>query len=266
MFATRKAIQQHTISSHGDATRFFVTFLDNHDEKARFFCRPAPDPANPGAIHRFDDQLTLGMACLFTLQGIPCIYYGTEQGLHGAGDVDEAVREALWGKPDVFQFDWHADYAAAPVDSDHKFYFELREIARVRRQQPALKYGRQYFRQVSPVDDGSLFQVPQQAGSVLAFSRILQDEEVLVVANTNTEHPWSGDVVVDFSLNPIGAQYQLLYSNCRRYGRGAAAPGRVVERRRGTVTILEDTKPPTTGPIRVVRVTLQSMEVQIMSR
>ena len=25
-------------------------------------------------------------------------YYGTEQGLHGAGDSDAAVREALWGK------------------------------------------------------------------------------------------------------------------------------------------------------------------------
>jgi glycosidase len=34
--------------------------------------------------------------------GHPCIHYGTEQGLHGAGDAPEAVREALWGKADAF--------------------------------------------------------------------------------------------------------------------------------------------------------------------
>ena len=39
--------------------------------------------------HKFDAQVTLGVACLFGLQGIPCVYYGTEQGLHGRG-TDEA--------------------------------------------------------------------------------------------------------------------------------------------------------------------------------
>ena len=53
------------------------------------------DPANP---HKFDDQVTLGLGCLYSLPGIPCLYYGTEQGLHGDGN-DEAVREALWGGP-----------------------------------------------------------------------------------------------------------------------------------------------------------------------
>ena len=37
-------------------------------------------PGNPTA---FDDQVTLALACLFALPGIPCVYYGTEQGLHG---------------------------------------------------------------------------------------------------------------------------------------------------------------------------------------
>lgn len=63
----RKKVGQNILSSHGDATRFFVTFLDNHDLKARM---RFVDPANPT---RFDDQVTLGIACLYALPGNPCI-------------------------------------------------------------------------------------------------------------------------------------------------------------------------------------------------
>lgn len=53
-----------------------------------------------------DDQITLGLGLLFTLQGIPCVYCGTEQGLNGTDEVYKAnagyedwmVREALWGR------------------------------------------------------------------------------------------------------------------------------------------------------------------------
>ena len=81
------------LSSHGEAGRFFVTFLDNHDMKERFRAAAADGP------DLFDPQVMLGIAVLFGLQGIPCLYYGTEQGLHGRGDSDQFVREALWGKP-----------------------------------------------------------------------------------------------------------------------------------------------------------------------
>ena len=32
-----------------------------------------------------------------TTLGIPCIYYGTEQGFDGAGDNDRYIREAMFG-------------------------------------------------------------------------------------------------------------------------------------------------------------------------
>jgi hypothetical protein len=35
MYNTRKTIERDILSSHADATRFFVTFLDNHDMKER---------------------------------------------------------------------------------------------------------------------------------------------------------------------------------------------------------------------------------------
>ena len=95
MYVFRKQVEAGVLSSHGDATRYFVTFLDNHDVKERI--RYA-NPANPD---QYDDQVTLGVACLFSLPGIPCLYYGTEQGLHGAGCDPRFARH--YGAAPVFR-------------------------------------------------------------------------------------------------------------------------------------------------------------------
>ena len=136
MYQLRKSIEAGVLSSHGDATRFFVTFLDNHDVKERIRF------AQPGNEHQFDDQVPLGLGCLYSLPGIPCLYYGTEQGLHGSGS-DPAVREALWGSPG-FQ-----------VGSF--YYQQISALAKVRAEEPVLRYGRFYFRPVS--GDGQHFGV-----------------------------------------------------------------------------------------------------------
>src|SRR5579871_3959270 len=47
MYVLRKQIESDILSSHGDATRFFVTFLDNHDMKERIRY------VQPGDEHRF---------------------------------------------------------------------------------------------------------------------------------------------------------------------------------------------------------------------
>ncbi|MGA9099044.1 MAG: alpha-amylase family glycosyl hydrolase, partial [Methanotrichaceae archaeon] len=79
MFEERKRQEKEIIGYHGEAGKFFVTFLDNHDkggELAERFYFWSKD-------HAYDNQVSIGVGALFTLQGIPCLYYGTEQGLHG---------------------------------------------------------------------------------------------------------------------------------------------------------------------------------------
>jgi glycosidase len=241
MYQRRKLVERDILSSHGDATRFFVTFLDNHDMKERLRFVSSEDE------HRYDDQVTLGLACLFALPGIPCLYYGTEQGLHGRG-TDEAVREALWGGPGF--------------DTKSFFYRVIERIAGVRSERPALRYGRFYFRPVSAAQDGVNFGVTTFPQGVLAFSRILNDEEVLVVTNTNTEkgQSQSADVIVDINLNETGVKYQTLYTNKA----GSTPPG-PVQRREG-VTVHEVDGSIGHGPLLVLRATVQPMEVQILSR
>jgi glycosidase len=239
MYQTRKTVEQGIVSSHGEATRFFVTFLDNHDQHSRFYYQDLGHP------RRFDDQATMGIACLFALPGIPCLYYGTEQGLHGIGDSDENVREALWGKPQAF-------------DRSHPFYVLIRRIAQLRGQQPALRYGRFYFRPVS--GNGVNFGISTSPGGVLAFSRVLNDEEVLVIANTNTTSTFAGFVIVDSSLNPPGSRLSVLFTNRDDH----AGPGPV--RSTGPVEIREVDGTLSAGPACVVPVTVGPMQVQILGR
>ncbi len=207
---------QVLISTHGEASRFFVTFLDNHDQKRRF---RFSDPSDP---NRFDFQVSMGIGCLLCLQGISVLYYGTEVGLHGFDPEDKDdkfVREALWGVPNGF-------------DTNNPFYQSIQTIRSVQAQQPALRYGRQYFRQIS--GSGAEFGVSASAPGVLAFSRILNDTEVLVLANTFTRSSFTGFSVIDFAVNPHGTNLQLLYSN---HGSSAASPGTVDTKAKGTVLI-----------------------------
>jgi len=242
MYEYRRQAERAILSTHGDASNLFVTFLDNHDQVRRFYYSPADAP------HRYDDQLTLGVACLFALQGIPCLYYGTEQGLHGGGDVlsGEAVREALWGKPNAF-------------DTTAPFYEAVKTLALLRSQQPALRYGRQYFRPIS--GDFSIFRISTFAPGVLAFSRILSYQEVVIVANTDLQNTYALGVIVDGTLNAVGAAYRVHYSNKSTF----TSPGPVTASSSETATYEVDGTV-RYGSVHYISVTLQPMEVQILGK
>jgi glycosidase len=241
MYKTRKQKEATVLSSHGDATRYFVTFLDNHDDTERIRY------VDPNNATRFDDQVTLGLACLFCLPGIPCVYYGTEQGLHGSGTQSEAVREALWGSP--------AGFGTADT-----YYEDVAAIAAIRKDSPALRYGRFYFRPIS--GDGKKFGVSTFTNGTLAFSRILMDQEILAVANTDTVNPITVNVIVDLTLHVAGEALRVLYSNKTN----PAAVGNVVQLAGGSVVVAETDGSTGSGPLNCVQVTLQPMEVQIIGK
>ncbi|MBZ5724390.1 MAG: alpha-amylase [Acidobacteriia bacterium] len=239
MYLLRKRIEAGVLSSHGDATRFFVTFLDNHDVKERIRY------VQPGNEHQFDDQVTLGLGCLYSLPGIPCLYYGTEQGLHGSGS-DPAVREALWGGPGFQQGSF--------------YYQQIAQLAAVRAAEPALRYGRFYFRPIA--GDGQHFGISPFPQGILAFSRILMDQEVVVAANCSTSDSRSFDVIVDLTLNQPADRYHVRYSNKSAF----REPDPVQHKAAGSVSVEETDGSSGIGPLRSIRVTLAPLEVQILSR
>jgi glycosidase len=229
MYQLRKRIEAGVLSSHGDATRYFVTFLDNHDVKERLRFVQA------GNEHQFDDQVTLGLGCLYSLPGIPCLYYGTEQGLHGSGS-DAAVREALWGGPGFQQGSF--------------YYKQIGQLGKLRAEEPALRYGRFYFRPIS--GDGQHFGVSTFPQGILAFSRILMDQEVIVAANCSAQDTRTFDVIVDVTLNQPADRYRVRFSNKSAF----QAPDPVQLKPAGSVSVQEADGGTGIGPLRSIRVTL----------
>jgi hypothetical protein len=157
------------------------------------------------------------------------------------------VREALWGKPNAF-------------DEAHPFYAAVRALAQLRAREPALRYGRQYFRPIS--GDGVGFGISPFAPGVLAFSRILDRTEVVLVANTATTQGFRGEVIVDAALNEDGARYEILFSNRS----DPRAPGAVTTKAAGATRIEEPTGRVTSGPARALPVELGPMEAQLLRR
>jgi glycosidase len=238
MFNARNAAEENLVSSHAEVGRYFVTFLDNHDQYLRFNA-----PSTPV------QQITQALACLYALQGIPCLYYGTEQGLTGTIDptaAPEVVREALWGKP-APAFDTST--------TTNPLYAGIQTIIGLRTNTPALRYGRLYFREVSK--DSYNFGQSFGVGGVIAFSRVLCDTEVVVVANTSTTTPFQGFVLVDLDINRDLGVYKVAYSNLVALGAG----GNVLLK---TGLVLDGPQPTQPTSIACLYVILQPMEVQIL--
>lgn len=219
------------LGSHRDAGKRRVGILYDHDcvagDKVPFSADSQPA----------DHQVVAGVALqLFTL-GIPCIYYGAEQAFAGpekserdkylpdwnVGNPppDKYLREALFGPKhprkagrsgigqDATSFDddlpgfgpfgtsgFHCFNDASPA------YVRIEALTKLRASYPVLRYGRQYQREIS--NFGAAFALPAP-GELIAWSRILDDEEALCIVNGNGRYARGGDVLVDPSLNATTA-------------------------------------------------------------
>ncbi|SFM57769.1 alpha-amylase family glycosyl hydrolase [Methanolobus profundi] len=177
-------------TDHGEAGRYFVTFVDNHDQ----MIRPYRRFMHGNMIH---EQAVLAMSYLLTTQGIPCIYYGTEQGFDGGGHDDAYIRECMFGG------NWGAFNTTGHhfFDPWHPIYAGISDVAKVRKMEKALRYGRQYFRQTSA--NGNDYSHPCSGKCTLAYSRILDTTEIIIAMNLDQE-PRNDYVVIDKSLNSEG--------------------------------------------------------------
>jgi hypothetical protein len=88
------------------------------------------------------------------------------------------------------------------LNPDHPFFRAIQQLSKILRRVPALRYGRQYFRPVS--GNCTDFGISPYFGGVVSFSRILNNTEIVVAANTNTMTGRSGRVLVDSILPPRG--------------------------------------------------------------
>ncbi len=182
-----------------------VTMFDDHDQvrkgenKGRF-C------ADPDAQKVVLNALALNATTL----GIPCIYYGTEQGFDGSGGNDRYLREAMFGG----QFGAFRSQGVHFFNEENPIYQELAEILKIRREKKVLRRGRQYLRSIS--GDGQNFGLPEMIGgqirSVVPWSRVFSFKEMLLAINTDYYQPQTAWVNIDNQLHKEGELLRCIYS------------------------------------------------------
>lgn len=134
-----------------------VTFLDNHDQ---------PRFLSPSNASNNVPRLDLGLVFLYTARGIPCLYYGTEQGFNGGADPDN--------REDMFAGQFKD--GPAGIDSfnmTHPIFQWAAQLNNLRRRYPALQVGSHVNQWNNPTGPG-----------LFAYSRRFNTQEVFVILNT----------------------------------------------------------------------------------
>lgn len=205
-----------SLGSHRETGRYHVSILDDHDMvgrgKHRFAAR--------NAIANRYEQVAHAVGTQLTTLGVPCIYYGTEQAFDGTESQhdfgiepalsfeDRYIRESMFGGT----FGAFETGGCHFFDPGHPTYRRIAAIARVRNRADriglALRRGRQYPRESSFL--GRPFAFPG-SGELVAWSRILFDQEALVALNTHGTQARGAQVTVDASLHPAGSTMTFLY-------------------------------------------------------
>ena len=207
--------------SHRIAGSHHVLIVNDHDhvfgEKERLAYR-----ANPQQV------VTATALQLFCL-GIPCLYYGTEQAFSGPDESirgqflagvggDRFLRETLFGAahprasgragrnntgtPRLDPLPGFGPFGTAGAhcfDEQFGCYQRIAALAALRHDYAALRWGRQYQRAISYLTYP--FAKEYEAGQLVAWSRLLDTEEILVVINPNGDAPRGARIAVDAVLN-----------------------------------------------------------------
>jgi glycosidase len=221
------------MGSHRHLGTRHVSVCDDHDHVFGPKVRFSSDAAS-------EHQVVAAVALqLFTL-GIPCLYYGTEQSLAGPepGErrwlpewtvADRYLREAMFGPlhprasgragllPDGVDvalpgFGPFGTAGRHCFDEAHPAFQRVRAMLAARALFPVLRHGRQYLRLLSIL--GAPF-AASGAGEILAWSRILDDEEALCVINTHGEQRRGADALVDASMNEPSRLFRVVVNTAQ---------------------------------------------------
>lgn len=241
------------MGSHRDWGSRHVSVLDDHDhvfgQKIRF-------SANAPVAHQSVVPTTLQLCGL----GIPCLYYGTEQALPSGpeaservwlgtvrdgdrevsafGRVDVLLREAMFGpehpRAAGFAGTQGSIDAALPgfgafgtagahvFDESRPAFVRIKALIATRKLLGPLRRGRQYRRATSTGDTAFRF---HGAGELLAWSRILNDVEVVIAVNTNSVAARGAHIELDARLRPVGSRLRVVCDTSQIGSAGADALG-----------------------------------------
>ena len=161
------------------------------------------------------------LALQVTTLGIPTIYYGSEQQFDGQGGknlpegetqghADRWIRESMFGGG----FGAFRSRDRHFLKEDAAVYQELAKILAIRKSRIGLRRGRQFLREISGngVDFGFPRKLDGRMRSIVPWSRIFNDREMLLAIKTDDDNSGSARVIVDFDLHASGESLKCIYS------------------------------------------------------
>jgi glycosidase len=184
-----------------------VTLVDDHDQvrKGNAKCRFCGDS-------RYHDLAFNVMAAQLTTMGIPCLYYGSEQGFDSGGRPDGSdlvLRESMFGG----RFGGFCTQGRHFFNENSPLYRALSALIELRKQLLPLRRGRQILHQIS--GDGVNFGLPEHWGerirSLVSWSRLFIDQEVLVALNTDESQTVSAYSTVVPTFRLQGDEFHLIF-------------------------------------------------------
>jgi hypothetical protein len=136
-----------------------VTFVDNHDQ-SRFVAASNSRWAQT--------RLALALTFIYSTPGVPCLYYGTEQGFNGGNDPNN--------REDMFAGQFEPGYASRGdnFNMGHWLFQHVALLNSARRNYPALR-------------SGSFTSLANNSGGpgIYAYSRRLGAQELVVILNSS---------------------------------------------------------------------------------
>ena len=123
-----------------------------------------------------------------TSMGIPASITAPNRLFDGAGNNDRYLRECMFGGAfgSLQSRDRHF------FSEDHEIYRFIADITKLRREYLPLRRGRQYLREISANGEPGSFGLPRMIGgqirSLVPWSRIFNNQEILLAINTDTDN------------------------------------------------------------------------------
>lgn len=177
------------------------TFISNHDNgRFAYFVRKSRPKANDAEVL---ERVTLAHAMLFTLRGVPVVYYGDEQGFAGTGEDQDSREDMFASRVAAYNREHLVGTASTTARSNfepaHPLYRSIAELAAIRAQLPALRRGVQIVRQYA------------ETPGVFAVSRIDPNDgsEVLIAFNTSMSA-----IRAQIQVNATADRFRAIHGSC----------------------------------------------------
>lgn len=215
-----------------------VTLVDDHDQvrkggRKMRFC----------GSQEYCELAFNVVATQLTTMGIPCIYYGTEQEFDSGGrpsGFDTVLRESMFGG----NFGGKRTRGRHFFDESGPLYEALSRLIKLRTQLLPLRRGRQMLHEIS--GDGIHFGLPRMMGSsmrsIVSWSRIFVDQEVLVAFSTDRDQSLAAHSTVASRFREEGDQLKLIFWHAPR--EATPPPAELKVELRGGALAVKLTLPP----------------------